>query len=180
MVESLGSSRNFATFRPRQTAHLPMEGSTLPLAIAAGVFFAMVVWRVRPAIGFGRRPGVSKEALRGHLARAEAAKDEHERALALCDAADLMAAGGARGLYLRALRADPGAVQVVQRAVTGLAKRPRALEHVLWRHLSQSPWVPAREATVASLDALRILYEGPLRKSIRAKFFAHARDALRG
>jgi hypothetical protein len=157
-----------------------MEGATLPLVIAAGVFFAMVVWRVRPVIGFGRRPGVSKEALRGHLARAEAAKDEHDRALALCDAADLMAAGGARGLYLRALRADPAAVQVVQRTVTGLAKRPRALEHVLWRHLSQSPWTDSREATVASLDALRVLYEGPLRKSLRAKFFAHARDALRG
>ncbi len=157
-----------------------MQGSTLPLVIAAGVFFAMVVWRVRPAMGFGRRPGVSKEALHAHLARAEAAKDEHDRALALCDAADLMAAGGARGLYLRALRADPGAVQVVQRTVTGLAKRPRALEHVLWRHLSQSPWTESRAATVASLDALRVLYEGPLRKAMRAKFFAHARDALRG
>jgi hypothetical protein len=156
-----------------------MQGSTLPLVIAAGVFFAVLVWRVRPVIGFGRRPGVSKEAVRGHLARAEAAKDEHERALALCDAADLFTAGGARGLYLRALRADPASLQVVQRTVTGLAKRPRALEHVLWRHLSQSPWKDAREATVASLDALRVLYEGPLRKSLRAKFFAHARDAMR-
>jgi hypothetical protein len=91
-----------------------------------------------------------------------------------------MAAGGARGLYLRALRADPAAVQVVERTVTGLARRPRALEHVLWRHLSQTPWTPARDATVASLDALRVLYEGPLRKPLRAKFFAHARDAIRG
>jgi hypothetical protein len=157
-----------------------MEGSTLPLVIAAGVFFAMVVWRVRPVIGFGRRPGVSKEAVRAHLTRAEGAKDEHERALALCDAADLLAAGGARGLYLRALRADPAAVEVVQRALTGLGKRPRALEAVLWRHLSQSTWTEGREATVAALDALRALYEGPLRKSMRAKFFAHARDAVRG
>jgi hypothetical protein len=157
-----------------------MEGSTLPLVIAAGVFFAMVVWRVRPVIGFGRRPGVSKETLRAHLARAEAAKDEHERALALCDAGDSMAAGGAQGLYLRALRADPAAVAVVQRTVTGLGKRPRALEAVLWRRLSHTTWTDSREATVAALDALRALYEGPLRKSMRAKFFAQARDAVRG
>jgi hypothetical protein len=157
-----------------------MEGSTLPLVVAAGVFFATVVWRVRPAIGFGRRPGVSKAVVRSHLARAEGAKDEHERALALCDAGDLMAAGGARGLYLRALRADPMSVKVVERTVAGLAKRPRTLESVLWRHLSVSPWTSARDATVASLDALRSLYEGPLRKSVRAKFFAHARDAVRG
>lgn len=140
----------------------------------------MLVWRVRPAIGFGRRPGVPKQAVRAHLARAEAAKDEHERALALCDAGDLMAAGGARALYLRALRSDPTSVQVVERTVAGLAKRPHTLESVLWRHLSVSPWTPAREATVASLDALRVLYEGPLRRSARAKFFAHARDGVRG
>jgi hypothetical protein len=157
-----------------------MESSTLPLAVAAGVFFAMVVWRVRPAIGFGRRPGVSKEAVRAHLARAEEAKDEHSRALALCDAADLLAAGAARGLYLRAMRSDPASVQVVERTVKGLAKRPRTLEAVLWRHLAAEPWMGARDASVVALDALRTLYEGPLRRSVRAKFFAHARDAVRG
>ncbi len=156
-----------------------MESSTLPLAVAAGVFFAMVVWRVRPAVAFGRRPGVSKAAVQGHLARAEAATDERERALALCDAADLMTAGGARGLYLRALRTDPQSALVVERTVRGLQRRPRTLESVLWRHLSAGPWTEGRQAAAASLDALRVLYEGPLRRSVRAKFFAHARDAVR-
>jgi hypothetical protein len=157
-----------------------MEGTTLPLAIAAGLFLAVLIWRVRPAVGFGRRPGASKAEVKAHLARAEAAADPKDKALALCDAADLHGAQGARGLYLRALRADPASKAIVDRTVAGLAKRPRALEAVLWRHLSQSEWTTAREATVASLDALRALYEGPLRKSMRAKFFAHARDALKG
>jgi hypothetical protein len=157
-----------------------MEGSTLPLVVAAGVFLAVLVWRVRPAIGIGRRPGASREALRACMARVEAAKDEHERALALCDAADLLAHGRARGLYLRALRADPASTEIVARTVKGLAKRPRALDAVLWRHLSQGEWTAAREATVACLEALRVVNEGPLRKTVRARFFANARDAVKG
>src|ERR1700722_5775834 len=117
-----------------------MDSSTLPLVVAAGVFFLVLVWRVRPAIGFGRRPGASKDAIKACMARAESAKDEHERALALCDAADLLAARGARGLYLRALRADPASTVVVERTVKGLAKKPRSLEAVLWRLLSQGAW----------------------------------------
>jgi hypothetical protein len=83
------------------------------------------------------------------------------------------------GLYVRALRADPSSVRIVERAVAGLAKRPRALEKVLWRHLATAPWTATREATVASLDALRVLYEGPLRSALRAKAFANARDAVK-
>ena len=113
------------------------------------------------------------------LARAEAATDEHEKALALCDAADLLAARGAVGLYLRAMRIDPSSVQVVQRTVSGLSRRPRALESALSRHLGSTPWTPSPAATVAALDALRALYEGPLRSPVRAKLFAQARDSLR-
>jgi hypothetical protein len=157
-----------------------MQGLSPPLLVAVALFLLAVLWRVRPALGFGHRPGVSRHAFKAQLERAEAAKDDHEKALALCDAADLLAARGARGLYLRAMRADPTSVQVVQRAVTGLAKRPRALEAVLWRHLGAGPWTPSRDATVAALDALRVLYEGPLRNAVRAKVFAHARDAMKG
>jgi hypothetical protein len=156
-----------------------MDASTFPLALAAAAFLAVLVWRVRPSVGFGRRPGVTSDEVRACLQRAESAKDDHERALALCDAADRLAARGARGLYLRALRADPTSVPIVERAIAGLARRPRALEAVLWRHLSVTPWA-GREATLAMLDQLRALYEGPLRKPMRAKFFANARDALRG
>lgn len=156
-----------------------MQGLSPPLLVAVALFLLAVLWRVRPALGFGHRPGASRQAVKAQLERAEAAKDDHEKALALCDAADLLAARGARGLYLRAMRADPKSVQVVQRAVTGLARRPRALEAVLWRHLGAGPWTDAREATAASLDALRVLYEGPLKNATRAKVFAHARDAMK-
>jgi hypothetical protein len=147
-----------------------MQGLSPPLLVAVAVFLAAVLWRIRPAFGFGQRPGASRAAF----------KDDHEKALALCDAADLLAARGAKGLYLRAMRLDPGSVQVVQRAVTGLAKRPRALEQVLWRHLAAREWTGSREATGEALDALRVLYEGPLKNAMRAKVFGHARDAVKG
>ena len=157
-----------------------MQGISPPLLVAVVLFLAAVLWRIRPAFGFGHRPGASRAAFKAQLERAEAAKDDHEKALALCDAADLLAARGAKGLYLRAMRMDASSVQVVQRAVTGLAKRPRALEQVLWRHLAATEWTGPREATCAALDALRVLYEGPLKNAMRAKVFGRARDAVKG
>jgi hypothetical protein len=165
-----------------------MQASSLALAVATGAFALMLLWRVRPAFGPGRR---RHAALKEAQARIEAAADEPSRALALCDAADLVAArmagsGSAKGLYMRAMRADPSSVDVVSRAVAGLARRPRALESVLWRHLSLSaPAVPpgsrkgpARGAMLASLDALRSLYEGPLKNGVRARALANMRDAF--
>jgi hypothetical protein len=111
------------------------------------------------------------------MARVESATDDAARAIALCDAADLSVTRG-RGLYLRALRADPRSALVVQRAVARLSGRPRALESLLWRHLGAVPWTEAREAVRASLDALRVLYEGPLRNAVRARAMAYARDVL--
>lgn len=163
-----------------------MDSSTLPLACAAAAFLAVVVWRVRPAVGIGRRPGVSRADVKECLARAEAATGPREKALALCDAADKLAARGAKGLYLRALRADPTSTEVVTRTVAGLGRRPRALDAVLWRRLAGEPWTAAagttagtHEAVLATLDALRAVNDGPLRRPLRAKFFAHARDALK-
>jgi hypothetical protein len=59
-----------------------------------------------------------------------------------------------------------------------MAHRPRALEKLLWRRLAAAPWGETREATAASLDALRVLYEGPRKNAVFAKAVAHARDAL--
>jgi hypothetical protein len=89
-----------------------------------------------------------------------------------------MKTASAKALYLRALRADPGSVLVVQRVTAGLARRPRALESLLWRQLSAAPWRDFPEATRASLDALRALYEGPLRNATRAKAISNARESL--
>jgi hypothetical protein len=159
-----------------------MQASSLALALATGAFVAMLIWRVRPS--FGSTRGGGRAALRDAQARIESAADEPSRARALCDAGDLMAArvagsAGAQGLYMRAMRADPASTEVVARAVAGLAKRPRVLESVLWRHLSAGPWTAAsRGAMTASLDALRALYEGPRRNAVRARALANVRDAL--
>lgn len=85
---------------------------------------------------------------------------------------------GVMAVHLRAVRDEPASVQAVERAVASLSRRPRALEAVLWRHLAAAPWEGRREAVVASLDALRALYEGRLRNHVRAKAIAHARDAI--
>jgi hypothetical protein len=85
---------------------------------------------------------------------------------------------GAMAAHLRAVRDEPASVQVVERAVAALSKRPRALEVVLWRHLAAAPWESRREAVLASLDALRSLYEGRRRNQVRARAIANARETL--
>jgi hypothetical protein len=116
--------------------------------------------------------------------RIESATDERTRALALCDAADILAktiAGteNATTLYLRAIRTDPDSAEIVKRAAAGLAARPHALESLLWRRLGASPWTgPPNEAVCAALDALSVLYRGRLKNGARARSLEHARDAL--
>jgi hypothetical protein len=85
---------------------------------------------------------------------------------------------GAMAVHLRAVRDEPASAQVVEQAVAALSRRPRALEVVLWRHLAAAPWESRREAVVASLDALRSLYEGRLRNQARARAIAHARETI--
>jgi hypothetical protein len=161
-----------------------MQGLPTPLAIAAAAFLLVMLWRVRPALPWGDRRRASREALRKARARIEASPDPAARALALCDAADLMARGvtggsGAVGLYQRAMRTDPKSTEVIGRAVAGLGHRPRALESLLWRHLAQGPLTPdSREATRAVLDALRTLHEGPLKNAVRARALANLHDAI--
>jgi hypothetical protein len=169
-----------------------MQDWSVPLTLSTGAFLAWLVWTVRPAIGWRRRRRFSRDALKEVRARIQAATDPAVKALALCEAADMMAksiggAARARGLYLRALRSDPTSPEIVRRAAAGLASRPRTLEALLWRHLASNPWVDstggtdhARAAARASLDALRSLYEGPLRNATRARALANAHDALRG
>lgn len=159
-----------------------MQGLSTPLVAAAAAFLLVVLWRVRPALPWTSRRRASREALREARMRIESAADPKARALALCDAGDVMAGSSgsaASGLFLKAMRADPNSADVVGRAVTGLVRRPRALESLLWRHLAQAPLTSeSREATRAVLDALRVLHEGPLKNSIRARAIANVRDAL--
>ena len=163
-----------------------MQDAFIPLTIAAGIFFVFVVWRVRPLVLWSswktERRGAAR-ALREAQERIAAAPDGPARARALCDAADIMTRrvrgrASAAGLYLRACRADPTSADVVRRAVAGLSRRPRALESLLWRHLAAARWAESAGGTAAALDALRVLYEGPLRNAVRARALANAREAL--
>ncbi|HSY25145.1 MAG TPA: hypothetical protein VK841_23630 [Polyangiaceae bacterium] len=171
---------------PRFDVHV----SSIPLVLATAAFLLLVLWRVRPlvpatvlvALGlpWGRKAKDRRDALARARERIETAADERARALALCDAAEIVArtvtgAASAKGFYQRAMRSDPGSVEVVRRTAAGLAGRPRALESLMWRHLASSAWEgPSAEASRAALEALRALYEGPLRNAVRARAIANA------
>lgn len=156
----------------------------IPLAIVASVFLLVVLWQNRPAFIVRSRPSL-RVALKEARARIEGAKDEPARALALCDAGDACAlalgrSGSAIGYYLRAMRCDPHSVAIVDRAAKGLARRPRALESLLWRRLGAEAWADGtREPAKAALRQLVKLYEGRLRDPHRARALEHALTALR-
>jgi hypothetical protein len=160
-----------------------MQDWHIPLIVAAAVFFAFILWKMRPAV-FAFPSGKNRRNLREAQARIEAAKDDASRAVALCDAADASAAqpGGvtsAIGYYLRAMRTDPHSAAVVDRAAAGLARRPRALESLLWRRLGAEPWSgEGRAAARAALKHLAALYDGPLRNAPRARALEHALASL--
>jgi hypothetical protein len=152
----------------------------LPLVAATIAFFAILLWKLRPDVGPSGR-GSKAAALRAAKQKIEAAKTDHEKALALCDAGDVLAAGLSRsesaiGFYLRAMRASPQSADLVARAAKGLARRPRALESLLWRRLGAEPWKGGGVAAArAAIDELSKLYAGPRRNAPRARAMEHAR-----
>ena len=156
----------------------------MALVAVAAAFGLIVLWRARPAMGGGQRGGFRK-AVRGAQARVEAAKDDASKALALCDAADACAlafgrSSAAVSYYLRAARLDPGSKDVLERALAGLARKPRALENYLWRRLGSDPWNEATKPThTAALRALGELYDRRLKNHARAKALVHVADALK-
>jgi hypothetical protein len=157
----------------------------IPLVAAVAVFVAFLLWKMRPS--FGERPigGAAAHKLSDAKKRVEASKTDAERALALCDAGDACAAGlggaeSAIGYYLRAMRTNPQSADLIARAAKGLARRPRALESLLWRRLGAEPWAGAgTEAARAALGELARLYAGPLRNAPRARAMEHAASVLK-
>jgi hypothetical protein len=153
-----------------------------PLVVMAAVFGAFLMFKFRPSFSRPSRQGAA--TLREAKARIESAKTDDERAAALCDAADICALSLGRGTaaigyYLRAMRIKPGDPSIIERAAVGFARRPRALEALLWRRLGAEPWTgTTRAAAVAALRQLARLYGGPLRNAVRARAFEHAREAL--
>ena len=160
-----------------------MQPWSLPLIVATAAFLLVLLWRVRPAM-FGGKSKESRAALRAAHARVASADDDAARAVALCDAAELVVRGlggpsSAAALYQRAMRSAPASAEIVERASKALAHRPRALEALLWRRLAATPWDPPSMPSVcAALRALSQLYDGPLRNAVRARAIANARDAF--
>ncbi len=154
----------------------------IPLAIVAIVFLAVLLWQNRPALVRTRTS--LRFSLKDARNRIEGAKDEKARALALADAGDACALSLGRGstaigYYLRAMRCDPASVAIIDRAALGLARRPRALESLLWRRLGAEPWTEqTREPAKAALRQLAHLYEKRLRDPHRARAIENAITAL--
>lgn len=176
-------AKAFRFYRPYHALSLaPME-LQLPLLVSALAFAALLLFRLRPAIT--TRARASATALDDAKRRIESAKDDDARASALADAGDasiaLGRASSAEGYYLRALRTAPCSARIVTRAVTAFARRPRALEHLLWRHLAALPWEDRRrDAIVAALQGLARVYGKRRRFHVRAQALEHAIDALTG
>lgn len=151
-----------------------------PLLVSAIAFAAFMVFKMRPAIGDEGRAKVA--ALKEAKQRIEAAKEDADKARALCDAGDACAALGrantAVGFYLRAFRADPRSMELVDRASTALARRPRAVEKLMWRRLAAAPWTGSgRPSALAALKALSAVYARRPNHP-RAKALEHAVAAL--
>lgn len=155
---------------------------TLALAVATAAFAAYILYQVRPMVGGKRTP--LRTLLKAARARIDAAKDDEERASALCDAGDACAAaigrsGAASQFYLRAMRLRPADPEPLKRAIQGLSKKPRALEKLLWRRLGSEPWTgETQQVAKISLAALSHVYAHGLRDRIRSRAIAHAHEAL--
>jgi hypothetical protein len=130
--------------------------------------------------------GPGATALKEARARLAAAKTDAERAAALCDAGDASAAGLGRGdsaigYYLRAMRLAPHSAELVSRAARALARKPHALESLLWRRLGAEPWSGSGvDAARRAIEELSKLYAGPLRNLARARALEHARALFPG
>jgi hypothetical protein len=155
----------------------------IPLLVSAMAFAAFMVFRFRPVIsGEGRASAV---ALKAAKMRIRDAKDDASRATALCDAADASAQLGrtnsAVTFYLRALHAAPaseGTHAIAARAAEGLARRPAALEKVMWRQLANTRFSESRDAGVIALRALIASYAKRPRFHPRARALENVLEAL--
>ena len=152
----------------------------IPLLVSAIAFAAFMVFRFRPAVsGAGRASAV---ALKEAKLRIKGAKDDASRATALCDAADASARLGRTNVavtfYLRALRADHSSKDVATRAAEGLARRPAALEKVMWRQLANARFSESREPAVVALRALVASYSKRPRFHVRARALENVLEAL--
>jgi hypothetical protein len=152
----------------------------IPLLVSAVAFGAFMIFKMRPAVSPDGRE--TAQALKIAKQRIEDAKEDGAKALALADAGDACARLGrtnsAVGFYLRAMRTAPRSIEIVDRAAAALARKPRALEKLMWRHLAAEPWTgEGRGAALAALKALASVY-GRRPNQPRARALEHAVAAL--
>lgn len=153
----------------------------IPLLVSAVVFAAFVIFKVRPH--FGEDGRARSAALKAAKERLSAAQGDAARSAALADAGDACASlgrfGACASFYQRAMRADATSASLVARASSALATRPRLLESLLWRHLSNGSADPAaRDAMLACLTALATLYGRSPRTETRRRGLENVLAAL--
>lgn len=139
-----------------------------------------MVFRFRPVVSSAGR--ASAVLLKDAKQRILRAKDDAARAEALCDAADACAGLGrtraAVNYYMRALRVEPTSLEIANRAAEGLARRPAALEKVMWRQLANARFSESREAGVCALRALAASYAKRRRFHARARALENVLEAI--
>lgn len=131
------------------------------LVVAASMAFVLIiVWRFRPQLGTERDRPISKKLAQ----QLEVATDAAAKAALLFDAGTQALAAlryaSAESYFRRALRVEPTSVALLERVVTALSRRPRGLEALLWRSLSEADFQgEGRAASLAALTALVRLQE---------------------
>jgi tetratricopeptide (TPR) repeat protein len=131
------------------------------LVVAASVAFVLIiVWRFRPQFSSDPdRPMPKKLAT-----QLEGAPDSAAKASLLFDAGTAALAAlryaSAEAYFRRALRVQPNSPELLERVVQALSRRPRGLEALLWRSLSEADFHGANRAVaLAALAALVGLHE---------------------
>ncbi len=130
------------------------------LVVAASVAFVLIiVWRFRPQLGSERDYPMPKKLVK----QLESATDSASKASLLFDAGTQALAAlryaSAESYFRRALRVQASAA-LIERVVKALSRRPRGLEALLWRSLSEADFQgDGRAASLAALAALVQLYE---------------------
>lgn len=108
----------------------------------------------------------------------EATHDPAAKASLLFDAGTQALAalryGSAENYFRRALRVEADSASLVTRVVGALARRPRGLEALLWRRLSEARFQGAqREASLTALASLVQLYDRTPKQRAKASALRH-------
>lgn len=131
------------------------------LVVAASVAFVLIlVWRFRPQLSSDHDRPVPRKLAK----QLEGATDSAAKAAVLFDAGTqaltALRYGNAYNYFRRALRVQPDSAELVERVAQALARRPRGLEALLWRSLSEADFQGGnREAALAALGALVQVYD---------------------